>query len=129
MSSHPLVRLLPAALSLPVALVSLRMAVKGLSTSTWLPFHEGAAGTAWEGLVGMGFLAQFLLLTTLPIHLAWRPDPLVETVVVGVGTGDCIGLGVLTRRLHRETGAATPWKGSFAAAGALALATVLAALS
>jgi len=143
MFSDPLVRLLPAALSLPLALVSLRMAVKGLSSATWFPFHEAAAGTTWKGLspplrslllfqvrlVGLGFLVQFLLLATLPIHLAWRPDPLVGGVVLGIGTVYCIGLGVLTRRLHRETGAATPWKGSFAAAGVLALATVLAALS
>jgi len=136
-------RLLPAALSLPVALVSLRMALKGLSTPTWLPFHEAAAGTNWKGLspnlrslllfqvrlVGLGFLVQFLLLVTLPIYLAWRPDRVVGGIALGVGTVYCIGLGVLTRRLHRETGAGTPWKGSLAAAGVLALATVLAALS
>ena len=139
MSSTQLARLLPAALSFPVAVVSLRMAWKSFSARAWLPFHSAAAGSSWEALsprlralllflvrmVGLGFLAQFLLLATVPISVAWETDPFLTLTVFGVGTTYCIGLGVLTRQLHLETGAATPWKGSFAAAGVLALAAVL----
>ena len=143
MSSVQLARLLPAALSFPIALVSLRMAWKGLFARTWLPFHSAAAETSWDALsprlralllfqvrmVGLGFLVEFLLLAAVPISLFRRPDLLVTLAVFGIGTTFCIGLGVLTRRLHRETGAATPWKACFTAAGLLALAAVLAILA
>ena len=140
MSSAQLARLLPPALSLLVGLVSLRMAVKGLSAKAWLPFHGAAAGTDWDSLTprlrllllfmvrmaGLGFLVLFLLLATIPVYLARNPEPFVGLATFGIGTTYCIGLGVLTRWLHRETGAGTPWKESFAAAGVLALASLLA---
>jgi hypothetical protein len=61
----------------------------------------------------------------LPVYLAWRPAPLVGFSVLVVGTIWCLGLGVLTLRLHRETGAPTPWKKSFLAAVVLALSSWL----
>jgi hypothetical protein len=80
-----------------------------------------------------GFSAAAALSRISPPRWISRHPPgayaLVGLVVLGTGTVYRIGVGLLTRRLHRETGAATPWKGSFAAAGVLALATVLAAFS
>jgi hypothetical protein len=141
MSSASLARLLPTVLSLPVGLVSLRMAAKGLSARTWLPFHEAAAGTSFGALaprlqalilllvrlVGLGFLVQFLLLAAIPLARALELDPSVEIGILVIGATYCTGLGALNRRLHRETGAATPWKGSFAAAGVLVVAALVAA--
>jgi hypothetical protein len=135
-----LARLLPPAIALLVSLVSLRMAVKGLTATSWLPFHESAAGSGWDALtprlrsllrflvktVGLGFLVLFLLLAALPAYLAWRPEPFVGFAVLGVGAVYCLGLGVLTWRLHRETGAVTPWKGSFTAGSLLVVAALLA---
>lgn len=142
MSRVQMLRLVPAALSLLVGLVSLRMAWKGLSAREWLPFHARAAGAEWRSLTprlrlvllflvrigGLGFLIQFLLLTAAAASLVWSPDPKVVLPVLGVGTTYCIGLALLNRRLHRETGAGTPWKASLAAAGVLALAALLSLL-
>jgi hypothetical protein len=139
MSCVQLARLLPAALALLVGLVSLRMAWKGLSAREWLPFHATAAGAEWRSLTprlrsvllflvrigGLGFLIQFLLLAAVPASLVWGPDPQFVLLVLGSGSLYCVGLALLNRRLHRETGAVTPWKASLAAAGVLALAALL----
>jgi hypothetical protein len=139
MSNAQLARLLPTALSVFVSLVSLRMAVKGLSAKEWLPFHEAAAAADWSLLTprlrllllfmvrmaGLGFLVLFLLLATVPVYLAWNPDPMTGLAIFGIGIIYCVGLGILTRWLHRKTGAGTPWKESFGAAGVLALAALL----
>jgi len=45
--------------------------------------------------------------------------------VIGVGVVYCVAIGTLTHCLHRETGARTPWRESFGAAGVLLLAAVL----
>jgi hypothetical protein len=139
MPDAPALRLLSLALSLLVSLVSLLMAVKGLAAREWLPFHEAAAGVGWQSLAprvqrllvflvrlaGLGFLALFLLLAAVPTYLCWHPDRFLGLASLGVGAVYCIGLGVLAHRLHHETGARTPWKKSFLAAGALALAALL----
>lgn len=139
MTYPQLARLLPPALSILVGVVALRMAVKGLSARAWLPFHEAAAGSDWASLAprlqklllfmvrmgGLGFLVLFLLLATVPVYLAWNPAPFLGLVSFGIGTIYCLGLGILTRWLHRETGAGTPWRESFAAAGVLAVSAVL----
>jgi hypothetical protein len=139
MSCASLIRLVPTGLALLVGLVSLRMAVKGLSAREWLPFHAAVAGTGWDSLSprlrtlvlflvrlgGLGFLLQFLLLATLPLYFAWHPDLAVRLVVLCGAMAYCIGLGILTHRVHRETGAGTPWRESFGAAGLLAPAAVL----
>lgn len=132
-------RLVSLALSLLVSLVSLRMAVKGLFAREWLPFHGAAAGVGWDSLAprvqrllvflvrmaGLGFLALFLLLASIPTYLFWHPDRLVGLATLGVGATYCAGLGVLTHRLHHDAGVRTPWRESFLAAGALALAALL----
>ena len=139
MSNAQVARLLPTGISLLVGLVSLRMALKGLSAKAWLPFHQAAAEVDWNSLplrlrllllfmvrmAGLGFLALFLLLATIPVYVARHPDPFVALTNFGIATTYCVGLGILTRWLHRETGACTPWKESFAAAGVLVLASAL----
>jgi len=135
---HP-ARLLPAVLSFLVGVVSLRMAVKGLSTKEWLPFHRAAAAVDWTSLphrlrvlllflvrmTGLAFLVLFLLLMSVSILLPLSPAPFVDLAILGSATAYCVGLGILTRWLRRETGADTPWRGAFAAAGVLALASLL----
>jgi hypothetical protein len=134
-----LARRVPLALSILVARVSLRMAWRSLSAREWLPIHEAAAGTSWTSLTprihallllqvrmgGLGFLALSLLLAALRVHLTWQPDPFVGLSVFGIGATCCVGLGVPTWHLHRETGAVTPRRGSFVAAGKLGLADVV----
>jgi len=138
MSNAQLARLLPTGISRLVSLVSLRMALKGLSAKAWRPFHQ-AAEVDWNSLplrlrllllfmvrmAGLGFLALFLLLATIPVYVAWHPDPFVGLTIFSIATTHCVGLGIVTRWLHRETGAGTPWKESFAAAGFLVHASVL----
>jgi hypothetical protein len=140
MTPASLARLLSLALSSTVALVALRMAVKGLTARAWLPFHAAAAASDWAAfaprlqrlvlfqvrLGGLGFLVMFVLLASVPPYLAWRPDRYLTLTTFGAAIAWSAGLGLLNRRLHRETGAATPWKGSFAAAGLLAVAAALA---
>ena len=112
---------------------------------TWLfhIFSMPSAWTEWDAvtsrlqvlllfmvrMVWVGFLVLFLLLTALPVYLAWNPDQFAGLFVYGIGATYCVGLGVLTRRLHRETGAATPWKESFVAAGVLTPAALVSALA
>ncbi len=139
MTHGDLARLSATALAVVVGLVSLRMAAKGLFAREWLRFHEEAAGVEWRSLapglrplllfmvrmVGLAFLVVFLLLALVPAYLWFHPDRLVGSAILGIGTVFCAGLGLLNRRLHLETGAGTPWKQSFAAAGLLAAATAL----
>jgi hypothetical protein len=117
--------------------------LEGFGCPEWLPFHRAAAALDWESLTprfqllllfmmrtaGLGFLAIFLLLATVPIYLYWNPDRYIGLAAIGIGTVYCVGLGALTRWMHNATGADTPWKASFAAAGLLlfAAATTLAA--
>lgn len=139
MSNAQLGRLLSAALCFSVSLVSLLMAAKGLSAREWLPFHQASAAADWDSLpprvqrvllflvraTALGFLTVGLLLVGVPVYLVWHPDPVVSLEVIGVGVVYCGALGILTRWLHRETGARTPWRESFGAAGSLLLAAVL----
>jgi len=132
-------RLLPAALALVMSLVSLRMAAKGLTAREWLPFHQAAAAAEWNSLTprlrqlllfmvrttALGFFALFLLLATAPAYLLWNPSPVAGLEILGVGAIYCLALGILTRSLHRETGARTPWRASFGAAAVLILAAAL----
>ena len=132
--------MLTAVLSFLVGLVSPRMAVKGLSAKEWLPFHRTAAAVDWTSLpqrlrvlllflvrmTGLAFLVLVLLLMSVSILLPLSPEPFVDLAILGSGTAYCVGLGILTRWLRRETGADTPWRGAFAAAGVLALASLLA---
>ncbi len=135
-------RLLPALLAVLVGLVSARMAAKGLSATGWLPFHAAAAGTEWRDVaprlrwvilflvraVGLGFLAVSLLLVLVVPPLCWRGDR-AAAAILAVSAAYCAGLGALNRRLHIESGAATPWKGSFGAAAALGVAALLSLFS
>lgn len=128
-----------AALSGLVGLVALRMAWKGLFAEQWLPFHRAAAGVEWESLPagarrvlvflvrmgGLGFLAPSLLLVGVPVLLLRGTGRSGVLAILGVGVVYSAGLGLLTRRLHRDTGASAPWKASFGAAAALALALFL----
>jgi hypothetical protein len=140
MPALPPTRLVAAAIASAVALVGFRMAWKGLSARRWLPFHERAAGAAWESLpprqqavvlfavrmVGLGFLVLALVLAggvALVVRGGGRAGPVGA---FAVGAASALGTGVFAHRLHHETGATTPWRGAFGAALALAVAAMLA---
>jgi hypothetical protein len=136
-------RLVPPVIAALVSLVSLRMAVKGLGARRWLRFHEAAAGTAWDTLDerlrrlllflvrmgGLGFLAVSLLLALVSAEAALGWDRKAEFAPLAIGVVFCSGLGLLNQSLHRATGAVTPFKQSFLAAGALAVAAILSIVS
>jgi hypothetical protein len=138
--SIALARLLPSALAALVGLVSLRMAMKGLGATAWLPFHERAAGIAWGALDerlrrlllflvrmgGLAFLVVFLVLALVPLEAAFGSGKHAVLAPLAIGLVFCLGLALLNRALHRATGAATPWRPALVAAALLALAATLA---
>jgi hypothetical protein len=104
-----------------------------------LPFHEQASGASWEALderlklvvlailrvSGLGFLVVAAYMLVLPPILLHSPSRLLVAMVPAPALAFTAGLFVVNYRLHRKTGAATPWKGSAAAALALAAGMVL----
>jgi hypothetical protein len=132
-------RWFPLAAALPVALIALRMAVKGLGAREWLPFHGAAAGVPWSAveprlrslllffvrLGALGFLVVLLALVGLGALAAWRGEPLVGAAGLALGCVWCLGLGVVNHALHHATGAGTPWRGALLAGAWLGIATLV----
>jgi uncharacterized membrane-anchored protein len=121
-----------------VGLVALTMARNGLTAKRLLPFHQAGTGRTWDDAspgeqsvalaltraLGLGFLAGGLALVTAGVTAVIQAD-VATYALAAMGLVFCAGLGVINRRLTRETSVGTPWKGSLYAAlaivGALAL--------
>jgi hypothetical protein len=125
-----------------VAVVALVMALKSLRAREFLPFHEAAAAQPW-GELGVGLQAVILSLLRLS-GLGFLIVALQLVVVAVAGNFDqglvmtlalpllsllfCAGLCAINLRLHRRTGAQTPWRGSLYAAIAIAAGLVVSIL-
>lgn len=133
------VHLIASALYLSTGLVSLVMAGKNLSAKKFLPFQEKAAGLAWDAVdprlrpvilsltnvAGLGFLIVGLLLTASAFIIVVNPHRCLEYGVPSAALLFCLGLFGVNFRLHRQTGTATPWKGSLIAAGLVATGMIM----
>ena len=117
----------PIGLYFIVGDVCLLMAYKNLFSIQFIPFHEKAAGIAWDKVdiplqytilalmrvSGLGFLVIGLLLTIFPIVNYFNADPFVKYAIPVISFLYCTGLFLVNYYLHIQTKAATPWKGSF----------------
>jgi hypothetical protein len=106
------------------------MAYKSVFSTTFLPFHEQAAGKSWDSIdrglqsviialmkvSGLGFLVIALLLMILPIVQYFNYDSLAQYVIPGISFLYCFGLFLVNYQLSVKTNAKTPWKGSLYAA-------------
>jgi hypothetical protein len=134
--------LMAVALETAVALVALVMARKCVSAGRWLPFHERGAKASWDSLAapvqqvvltllrltGFGFLVVGLLLLAGAVAVRLAADDFARLTPPGVAVVYCAGLSWANLRLHRATGAPTPWRGALAAAFLLVAAIVLLAV-
>ena len=130
-----------------VGLVSLAMARKCLTANRPLAFHQAATGVPLEQLAdgtrqvmsaltrttGLGFLVVGLLLLVFPASGEFAgsaaANPVVRSGLPVLCAGYCAGLAAVNHRLHRQSGVATPWQGSLAAAGVVIIAVALDAVS
>jgi hypothetical protein len=122
-----------------VAVISVVMALKALVARQFLPFQEVAAGQAWDDigagtqavvtsllrLSGLGFLVVGVQLGVVAAADVLHRDLVVAIALPLLSLGFCVGLCLVNLRLHRETGAKTPWKGSLYAAIAVAIGLAL----
>lgn len=118
--------LVPIGLYFIVGYVCIIMARKNLFSNQFIPFHEKAAGIAWDKVgmplqfviialmrvSGLGFLVIGLLLTIFPIVNYFNPDPFVKYAIPVISILYCAGLFLANYNLHIQTKASTPWKGS-----------------
>ncbi len=84
--------IISVALYFIVGVICLAMAFKSISSKKYLPFHEEAAGKAWDNIdkplqyviltilriSGLGFLVVGLLLIIFPCVNYFRPDTFVK---------------------------------------------------
>ena len=110
-----------------VGLISLSMAVKCLSSASYLPFHEQAAGKRWDEidagvkkviitllrLTGMGFLITSILLILSPAVIYFSQVSYIKFLMPAIALAFFSGLGYFNYLLNRNSGAETPWKESF----------------
>lgn len=113
-----------------VGVISLAMAVKCLTFNRFIPFHEKAAGVPLERLdqriqnvilglmrtTGLGFLVVGMLLLVVPIVCYLGADRIVELGIPFICAIYCLGLFLANYRLHKQSGVATPWRGSLVSA-------------
>jgi hypothetical protein len=118
------------------------MAAKSLHSRSFIPFHQQAAKKPLSSLdpplqsvilalmrvSGLGFLVVGLLLTIFPVVNYFRPHRFVQIAIPAVCLVYCTGLFVANYSLHKQTKAATPWKGALAAAVMIAAGMVAAGL-
>jgi hypothetical protein len=121
-----LFKILPIALYMIVGAISLLMAFKNLFSKRFLPFHEKAAGKAWNEiddpmklviltfmrLAGLGFLVVSILLLIFPVVIYYYPTIFYTYSIPLIAFIFCFGLFIINFSLYRKTKAATPWKGS-----------------
>lgn len=121
-----------------VAVLSLVMSAKGLTTSRLLPFHLSASGREWVSFaadeqavalaltrsLGLGFLVAGLSLVAAAVAAVLDAVGMAS-VLAGVACVFCAGLAVINRRLGLATGTSTPWRGSVYAAVLIVVAIVV----
>ena len=121
-----------------IGIISVFMALKALTAREFLPFQKAAAGKAWDEigggaqavmtsllrLSGLGFLVVGVQLGVAAAGILYR-DLVVTVASAVLSLGFCAGLCLVNLRLHRQTGAKTPWRGSLYATIAVAIALVL----
>jgi hypothetical protein len=141
--SHEVARATAFLITSLAALVSLRMAVKGLAATEWLPFHAAAAGTGFGDLPdrtralilffvrvsGLSFLVVFFVLLLAALQIGLREDLFLGPALDGIGGLYCLVLGLLNRALSQACSTRTPWRESLVVAGFLFLAAALLGLS
>ena len=122
-----------------VAIISVFMASKALGARKLLPFQQVAAGKPWDEidaglqtvvisllrLSGLGFLVVGAQMCMVAVAGIFQRDLVVSVVLPVLSLAFCAGLCLVNLRLHRQTGAKTPWKGSLYAAIAVAIGLVL----
>jgi len=134
-----ILQLISACLFLAVAVISFIMALKGLSVRQFLPFHANSAGVQWDSLDrrlqavivsmvrinGYAFLIVSIQLIIGLIGNFFWANRLLQSVSASMAFVFCLGLFLSNYRLHLQTNAKTPWKGSLFAALALAIGLIL----
>ena len=134
-----LLQLISACIYLSVGITSLMMATKNILARSFLPFHAAASGNSWDSvddglqavilailrISGLGFLVVGLQLTLFPIVNFFVPLPFVLVISPVLSLTYCFGLFIVNYRLHLQTGAATPWKGSLYAVALIAIGIVI----
>jgi hypothetical protein len=125
-----------------VAIIAVVMALKSLRAREYLPFQGAAAAQPWSEvgaglqavilsllrLSGLGFLIVALQLMVVAVAGNFDPGLVVTLALPLLSLLFCAGLCVVNLRLHRQTGAQTPWRGSLYAAIAIAAGLVLSIL-
>jgi hypothetical protein len=123
-------------------IICLLMAIKTISSSRFLPFHEKASGLSWDEIdsqlqtvivttiriSGLGFLIIFLTLTILPILNWFVNDKIIKYYIPFISMVFCTGLFIFNYQLYRKTKAVTPWKGSLIAFIIIVISFVLSIL-
>lgn len=131
-------RVAAAVLLVLVGFVALTMARNGLGATRLLPFHQAATGSSWDDAspgersvalaltraLGLGFLTAGLAMVAAGATAVAQVD-VATYALAAIGLVFCAGLGVINRRLTRETAVGTPWKGSLYAALAIVVALAL----
>jgi len=140
---NKLIKILPILLYLIVGLISMIMAFKNIFSNKFLPFHEKAAGRAWDDidnplklvilsllrLAGMGFLIVSILLLVFPIINYFNPNNFYKYSIPLIASIYCTGLFIFNYSLYRNTKAETPWKGSLYAMLAVIAGIIISIIS
>ena len=136
---NKLIKILPILLYLIVGVISMVMAFKNIFSNKFLPFHEKAAGRAWDDiklvilsllrLAGMGFLIVSILLLVFPIINYFNPNNFYKYSIPLIASIYCTGLFIFNYSLYRNTKAETPWKGSLYAMLAVIAGIIISILS
>ena len=126
-----------------VAVIALVMALESIRAGRFLRFHEAAAAQPWDALgagvqavilsllrlSGLGFLIVALQLAIVAVAGNFDPGLVVTLALPLLSLLFCAGLCAINLRLHRRTGAGTPWRGSLYATIAVAVGLVASLLS
>jgi len=122
-----------------VAIISLVMALKSLRAREFLSFQQAAAGQPWGELgaglravvlsllrlSGLGFLLVALQLGVVAVAGNFGQGLVVTLALPLLAVVFCAGLCAINFRLHKRTGAETPWRGSLYAAIAVTVGLVV----
>jgi len=136
---YSVLKIIPLCLYSFTGIVALVMAYKSIVSTTFLPFHEQAAGKSWDSIdgglrfvilalmkiSGLGFLVIALLLMSIPISHYLNYGSPVQYIIPVISFLYCFGLFLVNYQLAVKTKAKTPWKGSLFAAILIAIGIVI----